>query len=109
MMDLHIRQQTIMVQRVLLGNVSITVMPATKPTPTPSPTPSPSNHPPILTDINATTNQDTSVTIPVTVSDPDQGDTATITNTSSPSHGKISLGSIKQFCVYTKSWILRSR
>ena len=35
------------------------------------------------------------------MSDPDQGDTATITNTNSPSHGTIALGSDKTSFVYT--------
>ncbi|MGC2425741.1 MAG: hypothetical protein WA421_01790 [Nitrososphaeraceae archaeon] len=62
-------------------------MPASKPAPTPTrtpmpnptPTPSPSNHPPTIMDTSSTTKQDTAVTIPITASDPDQGDTATIT------------------------------
>ena len=67
------------------GKVSITVLPASKPAPTPTPTPmpnptptptpSPSNHPPTIKDTSATTKQDTAVTIPITVSDPVQGDT----------------------------------
>ena len=96
----HIRQQIAMVQRAI-GKVSITVLPEMNPDPNSNPNPRPSNHPPILTDINATTNQDTSVTIPITVSDPDQGDTATITNTSAPTHGKISVGSTQNSFVYT--------
>ena len=66
-----------------VATVSITVL-ATGQTPPP---PTPSNHPPTVQNTSTTTKQDTAVTIPITVSDPDQGDTATITNPNSPSHG----------------------
>ena len=79
-----------------IGTVSITVLPANRPIPPP-----PSNHAPTVQNTNITTKQDTAVTIPITVSDPDQGDTATITNTNSPSHGTIALGSDKTSFVYT--------
>ena len=80
-----------------IGTVSITVLPANRPIPPPPPP----NQPPTVQNTNITTKQDTAVTIPITVSDPDQGDTATITNTNSPSHGTIALGSDKTSFVYT--------
>jgi hypothetical protein len=65
--------------------------------------PSPStNHPPIINNVTGiSTPQDKAVTIPIIVSDPDQGDSATITNKSSPAHGKLSLGPTQNSFVYT--------
>ena len=91
-----------------LGTASITVLPAPKsvpnppPTTNPPPTNQPENHPPVIRDIaRINTTQNTPVTIPISVSDPDQGDAATITNTNSPSHGVITLGSDQASFIYT--------
>ena len=67
-----------------------------------NPLPTSVNHPPIVSNVTGiSTPQDNAVAIPIIISDPDQGDSATITNKSSPAHGRLSLGSTQNSFVYT--------
>jgi F5/8 type C domain/Bacterial Ig domain len=60
------------------------------------------NHAPTVRNVTGiSTPQDNAVAIPIVVSDPDKGDSATITNKSSPVHGKLTLGPSQNSFEYT--------
>ena len=69
------------------------------------------NHAPTVRNVTGiSTPQDNAVAIPIVVSDPDKGDSATITNKSSPVHGKLTLGpSQNSFVVHAHIRIFRTR
>lgn len=70
-----------------------------------SPNPPPSvNHPPIISNVTGiSTPEGKAIAIPIIVSDPDQGDSAMITNKSAPAHGKLTLGPTQNSFVYTST------
>jgi F5/8 type C domain/Bacterial Ig domain len=65
-----------------------------------NPPPSVNHSPTVSNGTSITISQDTAAIIPIIVSDPDQGDSATITNKSAPAHGNLSLGPTQNSFVY---------